>query len=179
MRHGVEKVVGHGQPHDVERPVAADQHHAAQQRGTYIVGMGRAAQQRLAHHGELHQLLARERAAQQFVDPVDGGGRRGCARPDAAAGSDLFENLHLDPHRTAVSFEQGPYGGRDDVFFDISGEFHPAAVTDFESFGIFRNAHFQHVAHAVERKAHHIETAPQIRDRSRRENLNMFHTIFF
>lgn len=96
-----------------------------------------------------------------------------------AAGSDLFEDLHLDPHRTAVSFEQGPYGGRDDVFFDISGEFHPAAVTDFESFGIFRNAHFQHVAHAVERKAHHIETAPQIRDRSRRENLNMFHTNFF
>ena len=92
--------------------------------------MGRAAQQRLAHHGGLHQLLARERAAQQFVDPVDGGGRRGGARPDAAAGSDLFEDLHLDPHRTAVSFEQGPYGGRDDVFFDISGEFHPAAVTD-------------------------------------------------
>ncbi len=58
MRHGVEKVVGHGQPHDVERPVAADQHHAAQHRRTYIVGMGRAAQQRFAHHGELHQLLA-------------------------------------------------------------------------------------------------------------------------
>ena len=63
--------------------------------------------------------------------------------------------------------------------FAIKNHVHPAAVTDFESFGIFRNAHFQHVAHAVERKAHHIETAPQIRDRSRRENLNMFHTIFF
>ena len=105
-----------------------------------------------------------------------GRGISGTARHAAGDEDVLF---HLDPHRTAVSFEQGPYGGRDDVFFDISGEFHPAAVTDFESFGIFRNAHFQHVAHAVERKAHHIETAPQIRDRSRRENLNMFHTNFF
>ena len=42
-----------------------------------LVPHGAAADQRLAHHGELHELLAREGAVEQFVEPVDGGGRRG------------------------------------------------------------------------------------------------------
>ena len=175
MRHGIEEVVGHGQPHDVERLVTADQHHAAQHRRPHVVGMGRAADQRLAHHGELHKLLAREGAVEQFIEPVDGGGRRGRTRPDAAAGSDLFEHRDLDPHRTAVCRKHGPQGGRNDVFFDIFGKIHPAQVADLQSFGALLGADLQQIADAVERQPHHVEPAAQIRHRSGGENSDMFH----
>ena len=179
MRHGIEEVIGHRQPYDVERFVTADQHHASQQGRTDIVGMGRAAVQRFAHHGELHQLLARKRTAQQFVDTIDRRSRRRGARPDTAAGSNLLDQFDFDTHGTAVCFEHGPHRGRNDVTLDILGELHPTAVADFKSFGILLDTYFQHIAHSVERKAHYVETASQIRNRSRRENLNIFHNIFF
>ena len=140
--------------------------------------MGRAADQRLAHHGELYELLAREGAVQQFVEPVDGGSRRSRTRPDAAPGSDLLKHRDLDPHRAAVCREHGPQGGGNHIVLDVFGKVHPAQIADFQSFGPLFGADLQQIADAVERQAHHVETATQIRHRSRRENPNIFHNYF-
>lgn len=180
MRHGVEKVVGHRQADDVQRPVPADQHHAAQQGRPDVVGMGRAADQRFAHHGELHQPFRRKGAAQQFVQPVDGCGRRGGARSDAASGRYLFENRDFDPHGLSVRFEQGRDGRGYDIVFGFFGESLPALVADRKPARTRFGGDLDPVAHAVERQAHDVEAAAQIRHRSGGENLDMFHgKIFF
>ena len=57
MHHSVEKALGDGQTHDVQRFVPPDQHHAAQHGRAHVVGMGRTADERLAHHRKFHEPL--------------------------------------------------------------------------------------------------------------------------
>ena len=178
VHHGVEEVVGDGQTHDVERLVAADQHHAAHERRAHVVGMRHAAQQRLALHGELHEPLDGERTSQQLVHPVDRGGRRGRARPDAAPRGDLAEHRNLDPDGASIGLEHGPHGRGNNIVVELRGKGYSAQIMDFKAREALFDADLQHVAHAVERQAHHIESATQIGHRSGSKNFYSFHGKF-
>jgi len=121
------------------------------------------------------ELLAPTAVSFMNSPPPTRGARQSRPRPDAAAGSDLFEDRNLDPHGFFVCPEQCHHRRGNHVVLVFGGKFLPAAVADNEPPGTFFDADLQQVAHAVERQPHHIEAATQVRHRSRGENFDISH----
>ena len=141
-----------------------------------IVGMIAAAGEVFTLHRADDNIFLGKRSPVQFVH-AEGSRRAGSGTgTDTGAGIDLFPDddvhLRLVPGHL---HELADHGG-DDVLLDVVRQGDAGQVGDGKAVA-FRNAHFEDISDLVEREAHDVKPASQVRDGCGREYTYAFHTV--
>ncbi len=137
MHHGVEKALGDGQTHDVQRFVPRISTTPPNTAGPTLSAWG-VPPRAPRPSSQIPRAAPLKRDVPTVRSRPNRCGRRSRTRPDAAAGSDLFEDRNLDPHGFFVCLEQCHHRRGNHVVLVFGGKFLPAAVADNEPPALLR-----------------------------------------
>ena len=162
-------------PDIFKRRVGTDQDDSSENRRSDVVRMlCAAAGESLAFHRELDHLLFRETVPQKGVQRHDRTGGRSRAGADSASRHDLAHESDFQMLAYSCSGQHGAYRRSHHIIVDTGRDIIVRPVDDFNSVA-FGHFHAEDVSGAFHGHTHDVETATEVRNRSRDKDSYLFY----